>query len=130
MIGGALYSNNNMVPGGTFYIDPFLQMRTTSGNTTEQGYNTSGAYQFNEQRGDTSDLKLGAVPLTTIGGIEYREFLLAINEGGGDPQISLDQLKIFLSPTASRGLQLNDGYSLALACPPFMTWTPETRTIT
>src|SRR5688572_15736311 len=38
--GGALYTN--ILPVGTFYVDPFLQMKTSGGSTTEQGYNTTG----------------------------------------------------------------------------------------
>jgi hypothetical protein len=83
MYGGAYYSN--VLPSGTFSVDPFLQVRATG---TESGYNTSG-------------LQLSSVPLVTIGTVQYREFLLYIDEPGSDPMISLDQLQIFLSPTAT-----------------------------
>jgi PEP-CTERM motif len=100
--GGAIYTN--VLPVGTFYIDPFLQIKSSS--TVEQGYNTGGDYiaggktdyQY-QQAGDTSNLLLSDVPIVTINGVEYREFLLAINEPGSNPLLSLDQLQIFLSPT-------------------------------
>jgi hypothetical protein len=94
----AVYTN--VLPTGTFYVDPFLQMKTSGGATTEQGYNTTGTLQFQSQ-GDTGALQLSAVPVVTIGGVQYREFLLAVNEPGGSPLISLDQLQIFLGSTSS-----------------------------
>src|SRR5688572_16683841 len=75
----AVYTN--VLPTGTFYVDPFLQMKNTGGSTTEQGYNTTGTFQLQTQ-GDTGALTLGAVPIVTIGGVQYREFLLAVNEPG------------------------------------------------
>jgi hypothetical protein len=81
--GGAYYSN--VLPSGTFSVDPFLQIRALG---TESGYNTSG-------------LLLSDVPVVTIGTTEYREFLLYIDEPGNDPMISLDQLQVFLSPSAT-----------------------------
>ena len=101
--GGAVYTN--ILPVGTFYIDPFLQLKATG---TEQGYNTGGDYvagggrdyQFN-QTGTTTNLLLSDVPVVSINGTEYRQFLLAINEPGSDPLLSLDQLQVFLSPSAN-----------------------------
>ena len=94
----AVYTN--VLPTGTFYVDPFLQMKTAGGATTEQGYNTTGTLQFQSQ-GDTGALALSTVPVVTIGGVQYREFLLAVNEPGGNPLISLDQLQIFLGSTSN-----------------------------
>jgi hypothetical protein len=81
--GGAYYTS--VLPSGTFSVDPFLQLKAVG---TESGYNTSG-------------LLLSDVPLVTIGTVEYREFLLYIDEPGNDPMISLDQLQVFLSPSAT-----------------------------
>jgi hypothetical protein len=102
--GGAVFTNS--YTSGTYYIDAFLQIKN---NTTEQGYNTGGDadtstprrdYQLN-QTGTTQNLLLSEVPIVTIGGTEYREFLLRIDEPGSDPMLSLDQLQIFLSPNAN-----------------------------
>ena len=101
--GGAVFTN--AYETGTYYIDAFLQLKN---NGVEQGYNTGGDantgtakqdYQFN-QAGSTQNLQLSDVPIVTIGGTEYREFLLRIDEPGSDPMLSLDQLQIFLSPSA------------------------------
>ncbi len=98
--GGALYTNQVTSATRTFYIDPFLQLKSTGVSPIERGYNTGGTYQSGlQQAGETSNLLLTDVPITTIGGVQYREFLLAINEPNGNPQLSLDQLQIFLSPT-------------------------------
>ena len=97
--GGAIYTNVVTSETRTFYIDPFLQMKTSGGSTTERGYNTGGTTQAGyQQTGETSNLLLTDVPVTTIGGVQYREFLLSINEPGNNPQLSLDQLQVFLSP--------------------------------
>jgi hypothetical protein len=104
--GGAIYTNALSTQPETFYIDPFLQMKTTGNSTTERGYNWTSQAGY-QQTGETSSLLLTDVPTTTIGGVEYREFLLSINEPGGTPQLSLDQLQVFLSPTQN----LTSGYN-------------------
>ena len=40
------------------------------------------------------------MPVTTIGGVAYREFLLGVNQNSDSPLLSLDQLKLFVG---SRG---------------------------
>jgi hypothetical protein len=104
--GGAIYTNVVTSPTTTFTIDPFLQMKatnTSSTPTTEKGYNTGGTLQTGfQQSNETSNLLLTDVPITTIGGVQYREFLLTIDEpGGAKALLSLDQLQVFLSPTQS-----------------------------
>jgi PEP-CTERM motif-containing protein len=103
--GDAIFTNTYAT--GTYYIDAFLQIKNSG---TEEGYNTGGDsdtssrgrkdYQF-DQMGTTQNLLLSEIPTVTIDGTEYREFLLRIDEGGSDPMLSLDQLQIFLSPTAN-----------------------------
>ena len=129
---GAIYTNADPQPTGTGYIDPFLRLQ---GNSTEEGYNVSADwkpatnaqdFQFDQKnpsfdndpdyagpfKGYTRDLALSEVPIVTIDGVAYREFWLDINEPNsmhpaGDPAqyLSLDQLQIFLSPTAGLGVQ-------------------------
>jgi hypothetical protein len=84
--GGAYFSN--VLPSGTFKVDPFLQVRATG---TESGYNASG-------------LALSKVPMVTIGTAQYREFLLYIDEPGSSPMISLDQLPDFSFAVVHRQL--------------------------
>ena len=124
--GNVIYTNANPQPTGTGYIDPFLRLQN---NGSEQGYNTSADYipatngqdfQFDQKNpsfdgdpaitssflGYTHDLLLSSVPIVNIGGVNYREFWLDINEPNGSKSLlSLDQLQIFLSPTGGLGVQ-------------------------
>ena len=49
----------------------------------------------------THDLQLSAVPVKTIDGVQYRQFFLDINESANHPYLSLDELRIYLSPTGN-----------------------------
>jgi len=99
---GALFYTMTEQPVGTGYIDPFLRLQAGG---TEQGYNTSDQdYQFDQKDpiNYTHDIQLKDVPIVEIDGVEYRQFLLDINETNSrkGKYISLDDLQIFL---------LNDG---------------------
>ena len=50
---------------------------------------------------DAQGITLGEVPIVVINGVEYREFYLNLNQVGTDTknQLSLDELRIYLSPT-------------------------------
>jgi len=80
---------------GTGLIDSFVRVQSTD---EESGYNTDGPLEFDTKGGYfTHSLELAAIPIAQYQGNEYREFLLDINEGGGNnSQISLDELKIHL----------------------------------
>ena len=97
---GALFYQMTQQPVGTGVIDPFLRLQNTG---TEQGYNTSDLdFQFDQKMplNYTHDLQLSDVPIVTINGTEYRQFLLDINESNSanGRYVSLDQLQIFLLP--------------------------------
>jgi hypothetical protein len=97
----AIFGEISPQPTGTGYIDPFLRLQQ---NGQEQGYNTSARpFQFDQKEpiNYTHDLLLSAVPIKTIDGTEYREFFLDINESksGKNRLLSLDELRIYLSPT-------------------------------
>jgi len=80
---------------GTGVIDSFV--RITTNEDIVQGYNTDGAFQFDELNGHTDSLLLSTVPIVTSStGVEYRQFLLDINQTGSDPLLSLNELQIFL----------------------------------
>ena len=88
---------------GTGYVDPFLRLQA---NGHEEGYNTSARpFQPGMDQKDpinyTHDLQLSAVPIKTIDGVQYRQFFLDINESANHPYLSLDELRIYLSPTGN-----------------------------
>jgi len=122
-------TNSDIV--GTGVIRPFIRIQPPNsancGNgtpCTESGYNTDGrvtdkASSFGGSPGgnvhtaqyDGKDLEgsnwnrtldLRTIPIVTINGVQYREFILDINErnnGGDDPDkyLSLDKFKLYLS---------------------------------
>jgi hypothetical protein len=82
---------------GSGVIDPFLRLQD-GGN--EQGYNTSIGTPLDDKSGAfTRPLTLAEIPIVNLGGVDYRQFLLDINEGrGGDDELlSLNQIQIFQS---------------------------------
>jgi hypothetical protein len=102
-INGSLFQTGVIQPAGTGIYDPFVRIQM---NGTEQGYNTSGRpVAFNELTDPnfTRSLLLTDVSIKTLDGIDYREFVLDINESGSSTGrlLSLDQMKVFLSPTGS-----------------------------
>jgi len=69
-----------------------------------QGYNTDARpVQFDENTSAefTHSLLLSDVPIVTIDGVAYRQFLLDINQTGADPLLSLNELQIFVGNTGS-----------------------------
>jgi hypothetical protein len=90
-------SNNEAA--GTGVIKSFV--RLDSNNSTEQGYNTDyRSVQFDEKSDSnfTRSLLLKDVPIVKISGIDYRQFILDINEpnSGNKSKLTLDKLQIFL----------------------------------
>jgi len=82
---------------GSGVIDPFV--RISANTDVEQGYNTSfRPLEFDENTSPTftHDLSLSAVPVVNIGGTNYRQFLLDINQTGSDPLLSLDKIEIYM----------------------------------
>jgi len=85
---------------GTGVIDPFV--RISSNQPTSYGYNTSfRPLEFDENKSPnfTRTLSLSEVPVFNIMGINYREFLLDINQNGTTDgrMLSLDQIEIYLA---------------------------------
>jgi len=83
---------------GTGNIDPFVRIQA---NGNEAGYNTDFATPsgpLDDKAGTwTHSLQLSAVPIVTIGGIAYREFLLDANQAAGNTNIPLNQVQLFQS---------------------------------
>ncbi len=99
-INGAFFQQVPDQSTGTGVIDPFVRLSTN--DNCEQGYGTSGrAVPFDENNSPnfTRNLLLSEVPVINIGGTNYLQFLLDINQTGDNPLISLDQIKIYQSNT-------------------------------
>lgn len=101
-INGGLFVFGDM-GGGTGLIKPFVRIQKSG---TEQGYNTSNSMvPFDEKSGRwTHDLRLNEIPIITIEGVDFFEFVLDTNEsgGGGKQFISLDDIKIYTSTIGSQ----------------------------
>lgn len=92
-------------PAGTGKIDSFLRLQSPGNSTNEQGYNTDARpLEFDENNSPqfTRSLLLSQVPIVNIGGLNYRQFILDVNEPNATnrnpdlPKITLDKLQIFL----------------------------------
>ncbi|HYE29840.1 MAG TPA: hypothetical protein VEH27_00290 [Methylomirabilota bacterium] len=103
-IGPVLFQWTSTQPTGTGYIDPFVRIQARG---VEEGYNTSGRpFPFDEKEplNYTHDVQmkdLGAG--TNINGTIYYQFLLDINEpGNAKALLSLDEIRLYTSTTASQ----------------------------
>jgi len=99
-IGDAYFMRVYLQSTGTGVIDPFVRLSTNQ--PISQGYNTSARpLEFDENNSPqfTRTLSLSEVPVFNIGGIDYREFLLDINQNGTSDgrMLSLDQIEIYLA---------------------------------
>src|SRR5258708_4708187 len=78
-LNGALFYSSDIQPTGTGVIQPFVRIQ---GKPTESGYNTDGPIEFDTKdhtgQNWTHSITLSQVPIVTIGGVQYREFLLDI----------------------------------------------------
>jgi hypothetical protein len=96
---GAILRQSDAVPTGDFLT--FVRMQHTG---IEQGYNSDARpVQFDEMSRTAVNhaLKLTDIPTVTVGGVTYREFLLNVNEGITRPQVSLDELRIYMGDTGN-----------------------------
>ncbi|UCF44468.1 MAG: hypothetical protein JSV99_06050, partial [Planctomycetota bacterium] len=83
---------------GTGLIEPFVRIQ---GQGVQEGYNTDGTAEFDTKSSLwTSSLLLNNVAVVVIDGVNYRGFLLDINQSKGSRSLlSLDELKIYLEPS-------------------------------
>jgi hypothetical protein len=87
---------------GTGVIESFVRIATN--DNIVQGYNTDARpLQFDENSSPTftHSLLLSDVPVVSLGGVDYYQFLLDINQTGTDPLLSLNELQIFLGNSGS-----------------------------
>ena len=68
---------------------------------TEIGYNTGGTAQFDTSK--TQDVVYSAMTAREMEGTMYYEFVVKINETGGNPGelLTINEIRIYTSPTAS-----------------------------
>ena len=95
MINGAIFRQFDLRSSGSGVFDTFLKIKD---KPTEEGYNTDyRPPEFDENTSPqiTRSLLLSSVPIVNIGGTNYREFLLDIDQDV-DTYLSLDELKISL----------------------------------
>lgn len=80
---------------GSGLIDAFLPIRGRG--ASESGYNTDGTLEFDTQPGAHS-LQLSEIQtnIVNIGGTDYYEFTLDVNETSSYPLITLNSLKFYL----------------------------------
>jgi hypothetical protein len=102
-IGGALFVWTDTQPTGTGFIDSFVQVQAQGNETTQQGYNTTVNNVFDNGSSDqfNHELLLSDIPVVNIDGVDYRQFLLDINESLGQDEefINLDEIQVLQSNT-------------------------------
>jgi hypothetical protein len=101
VVNGARFETQDFRSAGTGVIQPFVRIQHSG---TEQGYNTSGrptAFDENSSPNFTRNLQLGQVPVVTIDGANYYEFSLDINQVAAQSLLSLDQVQLFTTTSAS-----------------------------
>jgi hypothetical protein len=98
---GALWTTTDSQSTGTGVIQPFVRIHDNI--DSESGMNTSARplpQDENSSPNFTRNLVENAVPIVNLGGAEYYEFLLDINQEGADPTISLQRFELCYSNTA------------------------------
>jgi hypothetical protein len=97
---GGIVRQTDAQPTGTGVIHSFVRVQGPASGGTEQGYNTDARpLQFDENKSPvfTRGLTVGQVPVVNVGGVNYREFLLDINQKASASKLSLDEVRIFLT---------------------------------
>ncbi len=98
-VNGAIFDQTGTQPTGSGVIHSFVRLNPGGNVAVEQGYNTDARpLQFDENNSPvfTRALPLAEVPLVPINGTYYREFLLDVNQKSSSPQVSLDQLRLYV----------------------------------
>jgi hypothetical protein len=105
-INGALFTTTDRQSTGTGLIHTFVQVHADG---TEQSYNTDAGKVLDSGSSATFNhsLLLSEVPVVSISGVDYREFLLDINEKSSNPYISLDRLQIYLRASGNYSGSVN-----------------------
>src|SRR5258706_1285376 len=101
---GAIFYSTDLRPTGTGVLQPFVRIQA---KPTEEGYNTDGVIEFDtkDQAGSnwTHSITLSQVPIVTINGTAYREFVLDINENktATGRFLSMNEFQVFVATSPS-----------------------------
>jgi sporulation-control protein spo0M len=103
MINGAIFTGSTAdLVSGSGNIDSFVRLETTG---VEQGYNSNDNSDPLNEEGNTNtfnhSLQLSALPVVFKGGTAYYEFVLDANQTNDNPYLSLDELRMYVSPSST-----------------------------
>ena len=107
---GALWTTTDSQSTGTGVIDSFVRISSAS-DLVVSGMNTDARPLTQDENSSptfTHDITEGIVPIVTIAGIQYYEFLLDINQTNADPKLSLSGLELCHSGTGSQTIGAGD----------------------
>ena len=96
-INDALFFATDQQPAGTGFIDSFLRVQ---GKNFEQGYNTDGAFPFDDKNPHNfqHSVQLSSLAQFDVNGTQYFKFMLDSNQSGrSDHQFTLTQLQFYTS---------------------------------
>lgn len=110
---------------GSGVIDPFIRIQPSSPSNppNEAGYNTGSTPILDDLANSYNQLlPLSVVPIVTLGGVDYRQFLLDINQSNGGTKhfLSLNQIQIFTggpAPTTFGGAPCDSSQSNCTTTP-------------
>jgi hypothetical protein len=100
---------------GTGVIDPFLREQANGSGGVEEGMNTSLVNNYLDNKmpvdGFTRDLPLSVLSTSTVGGKQYYNFFLDVNQNAShnnpNAYISLTEVRIYISSQAATAAQLD-----------------------
>ncbi len=98
-IGPVLFQQNSPQPTGSGVIHSFVRINAGGNTAVEQGYNTDARpLQFDENNSPifTLRLQLRDIPIVAHNGVDYREFLLDMNQKHSSPLLTLDELRFYV----------------------------------
>jgi hypothetical protein len=97
-VGGALFAQFDGRTVERGQVDTFLRLHAHRGTT--QGFNTSAPFKsfdasWNPRQ--THAVRVADLPSVTVGGVTYRELVLDVHQPRHSPNVSLDELKLYVS---------------------------------
>jgi hypothetical protein len=94
-INGAIFEQTAPVKGGV--IQSIVRMQASGKAGVEQGFNTDARPLLFDEINNTNTRaqQLDTVTIVNVDGVNYREFLLDINQSKKSPLLSLDELRIY-----------------------------------